>query len=83
MFYVFSSYGFGRRLMFARVEQSATAEGENCAYGPTLQGIPQKVLQKFLYFSQWSFKATNKIEKPIRQYILPRQALPTKSYREI
>ena len=28
---------YGRRLKFFRAEHSATAEGENCAYGPTLQ----------------------------------------------
>ena len=27
---------YGRRLKFAMAEQSATAEGENCTYGPTL-----------------------------------------------
>ena len=27
---------YGRRPKFAMAEQSATAEGENCAYGPTL-----------------------------------------------
>jgi hypothetical protein len=39
MFYVFLSYGFGYGLWpkFVRAEHSATAEGENCAYGPTLQ----------------------------------------------
>ena len=26
----------GQRLKFSRAEHSATAEGENCAYGPTL-----------------------------------------------
>ena len=32
------SYGFGYSLRpkFVRAEHSATAEGENCAYGPTL-----------------------------------------------
>ena len=28
---------YGRRPKFVRAEHSAMAEGENCAYGPTLQ----------------------------------------------
>ena len=28
---------YGQRPKFFRAEHSATAEGENCAYGPTLQ----------------------------------------------
>ena len=38
MFYIFLTYGFGYGLRpkFFRAEHSATAEGENCAYGPTL-----------------------------------------------
>ena len=31
-----SAMVYGRRPMFFRAERSATAEGENCAYGPTL-----------------------------------------------
>ena len=31
-----SATAYGRRPKFAMAEQSATAEGENCAYGPTL-----------------------------------------------
>ena len=31
-----SATAYGRRLKFFRAEHSATAEGENCAYGPTL-----------------------------------------------
>ena len=30
---------YGRRPKFFRAEHSATAEGENCAYGPTLTYI--------------------------------------------
>ena len=30
-----SATAYGRRPKFAMAEQSATAEGENCAYGPT------------------------------------------------
>ena len=40
MFYVFyptaSATAYGQRPKFVRAEHSATAEGENCAYGPTL-----------------------------------------------
>ena len=40
MFYIFyptaSATAYGRRPKFVRAEHSATAEGENCAYGPTL-----------------------------------------------
>ena len=32
-----SATAYGRRLKFVRAEHSATAEGENWAYGPTLQ----------------------------------------------
>ena len=35
-FKFFLSFGYGQRPKFAMVEPSATAEGENCAYGPTL-----------------------------------------------
>ena len=31
-----SATAFGQRPKFVRAEHSATAEGENCAYGPTL-----------------------------------------------
>ena len=42
MFYIFLSYGFGYGLRpkFVRAEHSATAEGQNCAYGPTLHFWP-------------------------------------------
>ena len=38
MFYMFLSYsfGYGQRPKFVMAKHSATAEGENCAYGPTL-----------------------------------------------
>ena len=38
MFYIFLTYGFGYGLWpkFFGAERSATAEGENHAYGPTL-----------------------------------------------
>ena len=39
----FLSYGFGygQRSKFVMAEHSATAKGENCAYGPTLVSCPQ------------------------------------------
>ena len=40
MFYIFyptaSATAYGQRLKFVRAKHSAMAEGENCAYGPTL-----------------------------------------------
>ena len=34
-----SATAYGQRPKFVRAEYSATAEGENCAYGPTLLEI--------------------------------------------
>ena len=34
-----SATAYGRRAKFVRAEHSATAEGENCAYGPTLNHL--------------------------------------------
>ena len=39
-----SATAYGQRPKFAMAEPSATAEGENCAYGPTL--LYSKQLQK-------------------------------------
>ena len=36
-----SATAYGQRPKFVRAEHSATAEGENCAYGPTLFRIEQ------------------------------------------
>ena len=36
-----SATAYGQRPKFVRAEHLATAEGENCAYGPTL-GLPQE-----------------------------------------
>ena len=33
-----SATAYGQRPKFVKAEHSATAEGENCAYGPTLVG---------------------------------------------
>ena len=38
-----SAMVYGRRPKFFRAEHSATAEGENCAYGPTLIFIKHKL----------------------------------------
>ena len=35
---------YGQRPKFVRAEHSATAEGENCTYGPTLQQRHSKTL---------------------------------------
>ena len=42
---------YGRRPKFFRAEHSATAEGENCAYGPTLE-------PKYLYYMFCDQKST-------------------------
>ena len=34
-----SATAYGQRPKFVRAEHSATAEGENCAYGPTLNKL--------------------------------------------
>ena len=34
---------YGRRPKFFRAEHSATAEGENCAYGPTLEDVQENL----------------------------------------
>jgi hypothetical protein len=44
-----SAMAYGQRPKFVRVEHSATAEGENCAYGPTLQNKNQLYHALFLY----------------------------------
>ena len=38
-----SATAYGQRPKFVRAEHSATAEGENCAYGPTL--LPKLIIQ--------------------------------------
>ena len=42
---------YGRRPKFFRAEHSATAEGENCAYGPTLGIFDLDVIPLALSFS--------------------------------
>ena len=39
-----SATAYGRRPKFVMAEHSATAEGENCAYGPTLQSRQQVLI---------------------------------------
>ena len=38
-----SATAYGQRPKFVRAEPSATAEGKNCAYGPTLQTTDRKI----------------------------------------
>ena len=39
-----SATAYGQRPEFVRAKHSATAEGENCAYGPTLKSrLPFKI----------------------------------------
>ena len=46
---------YGRRPKFFRAEHSATAEGENCAYGPTLP--PHNELEWAIFDKQkWHFR---------------------------
>ena len=45
-----SATAYGQRPKFSRAEHSATAEGENCAYGPTLflgNGVSRKIILRF------------------------------------
>ena len=42
---------YGRRPKFFRAEHSATAEGENWAYGPTLDSVLMVVLCRFVGYS--------------------------------
>jgi len=46
-----SATAYGQRPRFFRAEHSATAEGENCAYGPTLLKIVENMTNQndFLY----------------------------------
>ena len=49
-----SATAYGQRPKFVRAKHSATAKGENCAYGPTLTFITVK---KILTVSRWPFAA--------------------------
>ena len=52
MFYIFyptaSATAYGQRLEFVMEEHSASAEGENCAYGPTLYYKKCKKVQLYV-----------------------------------
>jgi hypothetical protein len=48
-----SAMAYGQRPRFVRAEHSATAEGENCAYGPTLK--PGYVQRGVLEFASLSY----------------------------
>ena len=53
MFYSFLSYGFGDSL-WPKAELFATAEGENCAYGPTLYfWLKPNTLNEWNYYILW------------------------------
>ena len=56
MFYVFLSYGQRQNVFMA--ERSATAEGENWAYGPTLHSR-----QVFLHWAAATLKGLGEIQK--------------------
>ena len=45
-----SATAYGRRPKFVRAEHSATAEGENCAYDPTLDKSILHLLKHFFLF---------------------------------
>ena len=48
---IFHYFSFiGRWLKSVRAEHSATAKGENCAYGPTLLDIQQPILNLRIQF---------------------------------
>ena len=48
-----SATAYGQKPKFVRAEHSATAKGENCAYGPTLLDIQQPILNlRILFFFQ-------------------------------
>ena len=42
-----SATAYGQRPKFVRAKQSATAESENCAYGPTLLQSSIKSVKKY------------------------------------
>jgi len=54
---------YGQRPKFFRAEHSATAEGENCAYGPTLQKFVVNAQQCCLYTS-------SKLSRPYFEFSL-------------
>ena len=56
-----SATAYGQRPKFFRAEHSATAEGENSAYGPTLDKI-QNFLAKLLFLK--CFVSATKIFNP-------------------
>ena len=51
MFYVSLSYSFGYGLKFVRAKHSATAESENCTYGPTLVTLNQ--ISRFNFYLRY------------------------------
>ena len=43
-----SATAYGRRPKFVMAEHSATAEGENCAYGPTLYHSSKNLVMQWI-----------------------------------
>ena len=61
-----SATAYGRRPKFVRAEHSATAEGENCAYGPTLSFRNSSIsFQKYIstFFANWGIQMTRILTK--------------------
>ena len=56
-----SATAYGQRPKFFRAEHSATAEGENCAYGPTLEFYGLKYYTIFWMESCYIFTFKNMI----------------------
>ena len=62
-----SATAYGRRPKFFRAEHSATAEGENCAYGPTL--VFTQAYRRFEYLGfALSLKFQNLKKDNCREY---------------
>ena len=77
-----SATAYGQRPKFVMAEHSATAEGENCAYGPTLPKLLNVLLPFFKLGSQlllaiWDFKVYHiEFEHPVRYNYLCAKLLP-------
>ena len=54
-FTFFYSTAYGRRPKFVRAEHTATAEGENCTYGPTLRKYEKSLRFTFIQWSKLYF----------------------------
>ena len=56
---------YGRRPQFVRAEHSATAEGENCAYGPTLRQYLHRLQPNALYCMEKQRKKQTQRQKNV------------------